>query len=85
VTTIDDPKRGIGLWVAAELVRQNEGRMLIVSHDGGVDIGKDGRSSIQAHFWPGTLIAVEFRTDRPMAVGAVYDSGDFPDADSFDL
>jgi anti-sigma regulatory factor (Ser/Thr protein kinase) len=85
VTTMDDPKRGIGLWVASELVRQNEGRMLIVSHDGGVSLSRNGRSNVQAPFWPGTLIAVEFRTDRPMSVGAVYDSGDFPDAESFDL
>jgi anti-sigma regulatory factor (Ser/Thr protein kinase) len=85
VTTTDDPKRGIGLWVASELVRQNEGRMLIMSHDGGVNISGDGQSNVQAHFWPGTLIAIEFRMDRPITVGEVYDSGNFPDADSFDF
>jgi anti-sigma regulatory factor (Ser/Thr protein kinase) len=81
VTTTADPKRGIGLWVASELVRRNGGRMLILSHDGGVDITEHGVEDVEAHFWPGTLVVLEFRMDRPITVAEVYASGDFPDDD----
>lgn len=85
ITTTDDPKRGIGLWVAREIVRANNGTMLILSHDGGVDLSDAGERNLKAHFWPGTLIALEFRMDRSISAGKVYDRGGFPDVDSFDF
>jgi hypothetical protein len=84
VTTTGDIKRGIGLWVASEVIRRNEGELLIVSQDGGLLIDGDGEHEVTEHFWPGTLVVVEFRTDRPIDTTAVYDSGEFPDDnDSF--
>jgi anti-sigma regulatory factor (Ser/Thr protein kinase) len=38
VTTTPDKKRGIGLWLASELVRRNGAEMLILSNEGGIDI-----------------------------------------------
>ncbi|HTA33715.1 MAG TPA: ATP-binding protein [Solirubrobacteraceae bacterium] len=81
VTTTGDVKRGIGLWVASEVIRLNEGALLILSHDGGLLVDADGAHDVDDHFWPGTLVVIEFRTDRPINTTTVYDSGDFPDDD----
>lgn len=85
VTTTDDVKRGIGLWVASEVIRLNGGELLILSHEGGLEVGADGTRDVTDHYWPGTLVVVEFRTDMPINTQMVYDSGGFPDADSFDF
>jgi hypothetical protein len=71
--------------VASEVIRRNEGELLILSHEGGVRIGSDGARDVTDHFWPGTLVVIEFRTDMPISPLAVYDSGEFPNADSFDF
>ncbi len=81
VTATGDVKRGIGLWVASEVIRRNEGELLILSQDGGLLVDGDGEHDVTEHFWPGTLVVVEFRTDRPINTMAVYDSGEFPDDD----
>ena len=81
VTTTGDIKRGIGLWVASEVIRRNEGELLILSRDGGLRVDGDGAHDVTDHFWPGTLVVIEFRTDRPINTTAVYDSGEFPDDD----
>jgi anti-sigma regulatory factor (Ser/Thr protein kinase) len=88
VTTTGDVRRGIGLWVASEVIRRNEGELLILSRDGGLLVDGDGDHDVTDHFWPGTLVVIEFRTDRPINTTAVYDSGEFPDdtdSDSFDF
>jgi anti-sigma regulatory factor (Ser/Thr protein kinase) len=85
VTTTGDRRRGIGLWVASEVIRRNKGELLILSHEGGVRIGSNGAHDVTDHFWPGTLVVIEFRTDMPISPLAVYDSGEFPDADHFDF
>jgi anti-sigma regulatory factor (Ser/Thr protein kinase) len=81
VTTTGDVKRGIGLWVVSEVIRRNEGELLILSQDGGLLVDGDGQHDVTDHFWPGTLVVVEFRTDRPINTTAVYDSGALPDDD----
>jgi anti-sigma regulatory factor (Ser/Thr protein kinase) len=83
VTNTGDVKRGIGLWVASEVIRRNEGELLILSQDGGLVVDSDGARDVTDHFWPGTLVVIEFRTDRPINTTTVYDSGEFPDDDSF--
>lgn len=85
VTSTGDVRRGIGLWVASELARCNGGEFLILSKEGGVRVVGDDVSDVTDLFWPGTLVAIEFRLDRPINLKAVYDSGDFPDVDSYDF
>lgn len=82
VTTTGDVKRGIGLWVVSEVIRRNEGALLILSEDGGLKVDSTGHHDVTDHFWPGTLVVIEFRTDRPINTTAVYDSGAFPHDDS---
>jgi anti-sigma regulatory factor (Ser/Thr protein kinase) len=84
VTTTGDDRRGIGLWVVYELVRRNEGQMLVLSNDGGVDITGEQLVDIEEYFWPGTLVAVEFDMAQPIDIREVYASGEFDD-DSFDF
>jgi anti-sigma regulatory factor (Ser/Thr protein kinase) len=82
VTTTGDTNRGIGLWVASEVVRLNEGEMLILSNEGGVRVDKHGQHRVDDHYWPGTLVAIEFRMDKPLDTGPIYGSvEDWPDID----
>jgi anti-sigma regulatory factor (Ser/Thr protein kinase) len=82
VTTTGDTNRGIGLWVASEVVRLNEGEMLILSNEGGMRVDKRGQHRVDDHYWPGTLVAIEFRMDKPLDTGPIYGSvEDWPDID----
>jgi anti-sigma regulatory factor (Ser/Thr protein kinase) len=82
VTTTGDTNRGIGLWVASEVVRLNEGEMLILSNEGGMRVDKHGQHRVDDHYWPGTLVAIEFRMDKPLDTGPIYGSvEDWPDID----
>lgn len=82
VTTTGDMNRGIGLWVASEVVRLNEGEMLILSNEGGMRVDKHGQHRVDDHYWPGTLVAIEFRMDKPLDTGPIYGSvEDWPDID----
>ncbi len=86
VTTTGDERRGIGLWVASEVVRLNGGVMLILSNEGGMRVDGDGAHRVDEHFWPGTLVAIEFRMDQPIDTGPVYGAPeDWPDIDDFDF
>jgi anti-sigma regulatory factor (Ser/Thr protein kinase) len=78
VSATGDERRGIGLWVASEVVRRNEGEMLIVSNEGGMRVDGDGQHRVDGYFWPGTIVAIEFRMDRPIDTKAVYDSVEWP-------
>lgn len=84
VSALPDPRRGIGLWLATELVRRNEGTMTILSNDGGLKIDRLGAHREDGMIWPGTFIAVEFRLDRPINTNDVYESGGFPGIDEYD-
>jgi anti-sigma regulatory factor (Ser/Thr protein kinase) len=81
VSATGDRRRGIGLWVASEVVRRNEGQMLILSNEGGMLVDGDGQHRIDDHYWPGTMVAIEFRMDRPIDTKPVYDSEDWPELD----
>jgi anti-sigma regulatory factor (Ser/Thr protein kinase) len=74
VSAIGDDRRGIGLWVASEVVRRNEGAMMIVSNEGAVLVDKDGARQVDGYFWPGTIVTMDLRMDRPINTTAVYDS-----------
>lgn len=82
VTTTGDERRGIGLWVASEVVRLNAGEMLIVSNEGGMRVNENGQHRVDEHYWPGTIVAIEFRMDKPIDTGPVYGSlEDWPSLD----
>jgi anti-sigma regulatory factor (Ser/Thr protein kinase) len=85
VSAIEDKSRGIGLWLASELVRRNGGQLLILSNEGGIDISGHEEKLVEGFYWPGTLVAVEFDILQPITTTEIYDSGDFPDIDEIDL
>ena len=85
VTNTGDPHRGIGLWVVSEVIRSNGGELLILSKEGGVRIGPNGDMNVFDHFWPGTLVVIEFKTDQPIDTVAVYGSAEFPNYGDDDL
>jgi anti-sigma regulatory factor (Ser/Thr protein kinase) len=84
VSATGDTRRGIGLWVTSEVVRRNGGQMLILSNEGGMKVDADGKHRLDDHFWPGTLVAIEFRMDKPIDTKPVYDNEDWPDIDRDD-
>ena len=77
VSNTGDDRRGIGLWVASEVVRRNEGQMLIVSKEGALRVDQNGVQRIDGHYWPGTIVTIELRMDRPIDTKPVYDSVDW--------
>lgn len=81
VSATGDQRRGIGLWVASEVVRRNEGKMMILSNEGGMLVDGAGQRRVDDHFWPGTIVAIEFRMDKPIDTKPVYDSEEWPDID----
>ena len=81
VSAIDDEMRGIGLWLASQLVRRNGGELLILSNEGGIDVRGKSEEQVTGYYWPGTLVAVEFDILQPITTTEIYDSGDFKDID----
>jgi hypothetical protein len=60
--------------------------MLILSNEGGMRVDRDGQHRVDEHYWPGTLVAIEFRMDKPIDTGPVYGPiEDWPDIDNFDF
>ena len=89
VTSKPEGHSGYGLTLARELMERNGGRFLLASGDELFmsDSGTTFREAGQAR-WPGTLVVLEWRLDRPLNVRDVYDSWPLPegfDHDDFDL
>jgi len=79
VTATPERNSGIGLFVTRLLLRDNGGVLLLRSGSGEVYSGaEDGARETPIRF-PGTLVALRARTDRPLDIRAVY--GRLDDAD----
>jgi hypothetical protein len=72
VTATPERNSGIGLFVTKLLLRENDGSLLVRSGAGRV-VGGVGEcaESAEVHF-PGTVVAMRARTDRPLDIGKVY-------------
>lgn len=75
---------GLGLYLTSEFVRRNEGTMLVGSGNGLVAVLGTQFATVPMSTWPGAIVAVRFRVDRPLDADAVYsDLGD-PEDDNLD-
>lgn len=76
---------GYGLTVARQLMEKHGGNFLLLSgNDGFRAMEHESQARELRIRWPGTIVALEWRTDRPFDIGAVY--GDWPkdeDSDEF--
>lgn len=86
VSSTPERNSGIGLFVTRLLLRENGGLLLVRSGGGAVYAGVEEGSEIRDVAFPGTLVALQARTDRPLDINRVYrmlgDHGD--DADDTD-
>ena len=76
---------GYGLTVARQLMEKHGGNFLLLSYNDGFQAMEHGFEARELRVpWPGTIVTLEWRTDRPFDIGAVY--GDWPkdgDSDEF--
>lgn len=96
VTSKSEGHAGYGLFLARELRRRNGGVSTIVSGSAGYTLHPRSTESVvadieetQAYFrpWKGTLVAIQFRLDRPLQLGPVYEhlpAPEYEDAGSDD-
>lgn len=66
---------GYGLALARQLLQKNGGTLIVYSGKewcrGDGDFWTDGNTGVN---WDGTIVVVEFMTDKPLSTKAVYDS-----------
>jgi signal transduction histidine kinase len=74
VTSKPDRHSGYGLALARELVEQNQGNLLIISGNEAftAGVGYTRRLDLSVP-WQGTIVVLEWNTDRPLDSKAIYD------------
>lgn len=89
VTSKPEGHSGYGLTLGRELMERNGGQFLLASRDERFIARDDGYIRERAlPQWPGTLVVLEWRLDRPLNVRDVYDAWPLPEGfshDDFDL
>lgn len=81
VSSTPERNSGIGLFVTRLLLRENGGTLLVRSGEGAVYAGAKEGSQIRDVAFPGTLVALQARTDRPLDINRVYRMLDDPNGD----
>jgi hypothetical protein len=81
VTGRPDHNTGEGLFFSLEFIRANRGGACIYSQDGALWAQKGKVWTRPASYWPGTLVALSFRTDRPVDTRAIFDQHAPPEND----
>lgn len=72
VTSTPERNAGIGLFITRLLLRDNGGLLLVRSGSGEVYSGAEEGARETDISFPGTLVALRARTDRPLDLGPVY-------------
>jgi len=80
VSSTPERNAGIGLFITKLLLRENGGVLLVRSGRGAVYSGSREARQSPAVAFPGTLVALRARTDRPLNINEVYRA--LEDADS---
>jgi len=81
---------GYGLTVAKELMAHNGGNFVLMSGTEAYrrQADREIRRDLPGASWHGTIVVLEWRTDRPLDIGAVYESWPLPEGmtyEDFDL
>jgi hypothetical protein len=72
VTATPDRNSGIGLFVTRILLRENGGTLVVRSGRGAVYSGAREDAHAARVGFPGTVVALRARTDRPLDIKRVY-------------
>ena len=83
-TSKPGPHSGIGLFMARRMIQDNRGTMWVYSGEAAVKVSRDKVEPTGASGWPGTIVTLTFRTDRPINVESVLEK-DFGPADENEL
>jgi hypothetical protein len=81
VTGRPEYNTGEGLFFSLEFIKANEGKACIYSQDGVLWLEDGLVRTESASFWPGTLVALRFCTDRPVDTRAIFDRYVPPESD----
>lgn len=90
VTSKAEGHAGYGLYLVRELCRLNGGYFVIVSGDAAYRISPSNPATLESDLetvdtlpyrWPGTLVAMQFRLDRPLELGPIYGKIPMPGGD----
>jgi anti-sigma regulatory factor (Ser/Thr protein kinase) len=73
VTATPERNSGIGLYITRMLLAANGGSLLVRSGNGAVYSGSSYEVRTEQESFPGTLVALRARTDRPLNISAVYE------------
>lgn len=67
---------GMGLWVAANVVRALGGHIWVVSRGNAVDVSESGTQCIPGMYYPGTVVTMRFPvTDKAVSGDDVFGNG----------
>jgi anti-sigma regulatory factor (Ser/Thr protein kinase) len=64
---------GEGLFFTTEIIRANQGEMVLYSGDGGLFFDEQGMRYQSGSIWPGTIVGLTFRMDKPINTQAIFD------------
>lgn len=82
VSSTPERNAGIGLFVTKLLLASNGGTLAVRSGVGAVYTGERERTIVRDTHFPGTMVALRARTDRPLNINEVYRRlGDGDDAE----
>jgi hypothetical protein len=87
VTSTGQNYRGMGLYLASELVVRNRGRLFLASDDGRLEVAGGREVPVQMRYnsesiWPGTIVSFLFALDRELSTLDIYNSmGPYPGED----
>ena len=81
VTGRPDHNTGEGLFFSLEFIKENRGEACICSQDGALRARDGAVWTEPVCYWPGTLVAMSFRTDRPVSTRAIFDKYAPPEND----
>lgn len=83
----DDGHSGEGLFFTSEFIKENNGRMKVISENGMLLI--DNQNGVQLseteYHWKGTIVMLEFNLDVPVIVKDIFDREKPLDPEEFDL
>lgn len=72
---------GEGLFFTTEIIRANQGEMVLYSGEGGLFLDEQGMRYQSGSVWPGTIVGLTFRMDKPINTQAIFDKYAPPEND----
>ncbi len=72
VTSKPGKHAGVGLFFTRKILVATDGEFLVYSHNGRLRFSGPECLDQRAPFWPGTIVAMRLRQDKPFTVAAIF-------------